>query len=276
MHNAAGGRKLFVMRNTFGLALAIVGLLAGCAHEQPIVAPASFRVMTYNIHHAAGTDEKLDVARIAAIVTKNHADLVAIQEVDVRTHRVPMDEPEELGRLTHMHVMFGKAIDFDGGGYGQVILSRFPISDAQVYKLPSRPNKEQRIAMAVMVSPGEGHKDFRFVTTHLDHQSNEDRVAQATELMRVLAPDSGSPMILAGDFNAWPDSAPMKLVFEHFIATGSEHWIPTVPSDRPKHKIDYILMSKEGRWVFAGSTVLDEPVASDHRPVIVNFAWKNR
>jgi endonuclease/exonuclease/phosphatase family metal-dependent hydrolase len=263
------------MKNWIAFSVVLIISLAGCAHqEQPATTPATFRVISYNIHHAEGTDGKLDVARIAEIVTRNHADLVAIQEVDVLTKRVPIDEPAELARLTHMHVQFGKAIDLQGGQYGQVILSRFPISNPHIYKLPSRPDKEQRIAIAVTVSPGDGHPDFRFVTTHLDHQDNGDRVKQATELMRVLAMDTAKPTILAGDFNSYPESEPMAKVFEHFDATDGKPWVPTVPSDKPRHKIDYILFSKGSPWISSDSKVLDESTASDHRPVRVDLAWR--
>ncbi len=38
--------------------------------------------MTYNIHHGEGTDGKLDLERIAALIKQEQADIVALQEVD--------------------------------------------------------------------------------------------------------------------------------------------------------------------------------------------------
>jgi endonuclease/exonuclease/phosphatase family metal-dependent hydrolase len=42
--------------------------------------------------------------------------------------------------------------------------------------------------------------------------------------------------------------------------------MPTFPVDRPTRQIDFILFRPSGRWKVVESRVLDEPVASDHRP----------
>ena len=44
-------------------------------------------VMTYNIHHGAGADKKIDLNRIAAVIQGESPDIVALQEVDCRTRR---------------------------------------------------------------------------------------------------------------------------------------------------------------------------------------------
>src|SRR5437762_3345786 len=80
--------------------------------------PLRLTVMRYNIHHCEGTDKKLDVARIAAVINAAKPDLVALQEVDRNTNRTNhVDQPAELAKLTKMHVFFGKAMDFEGGEY---------------------------------------------------------------------------------------------------------------------------------------------------------------
>src|SRR5690348_11220840 len=42
----------------------------------------TLRVMTYNIHVGVGMDKKLDLARVAGVINKQHPDLVGLQEVD--------------------------------------------------------------------------------------------------------------------------------------------------------------------------------------------------
>src|SRR6185436_14070578 len=42
----------------------------------------TIRVMTYNIHVGVGMDKKIDLPRIAAVINKQRADLVGLQEVD--------------------------------------------------------------------------------------------------------------------------------------------------------------------------------------------------
>ncbi|WP_237088696.1 endonuclease/exonuclease/phosphatase family protein [Paenibacillus larvae] len=41
-----------------------------------------FRVVTFNIHHGRGTDRKLNLDRIAQVIEKSQADVIALNEVD--------------------------------------------------------------------------------------------------------------------------------------------------------------------------------------------------
>ena len=86
-------------------------------------APPIVRALTYNIHHGEGTDGRLDLSRLAAIISSAAPDLVALQEVDLGTARAGgVDQLAELGRLTGMHPVFGKAMDYQGGAYGVGVL----------------------------------------------------------------------------------------------------------------------------------------------------------
>src|SRR5687768_15481548 len=97
--------------------------LIGCSPQQPAARGASdvdrppplrLRVLTYNIHHGEGVDGRLDLERIARVITAEEPDLVALQEVDVKTRRTGgVDQAAELARLTGMHFAFGKAIDYE-------------------------------------------------------------------------------------------------------------------------------------------------------------------
>ena len=105
-------------------------LLSAAPAETPTRDPRSLRVMTYNIHIGKGMDGKADLARIAGVIKSADVDVVALQEVDVKTRRsgVESDQLKELAKLTGMHGVFAKARDFDGGEYGQAVLSRRPIT----------------------------------------------------------------------------------------------------------------------------------------------------
>src|SRR4051812_5905020 len=75
--------------------------------------PPRIRVMTYNTHHGEGTDRKLDLPRIARIISDSKADLVALQEVDSMTKRTNgVDQTAEYAKLTGLHGVFGKAMDY--------------------------------------------------------------------------------------------------------------------------------------------------------------------
>src|SRR5687768_1108679 len=138
---------------SFLSALICVFLLGGCVSQPKNV---SMRVMTYNIHHGEGTDGKIDLERIAKLITDNKVDLVALQEVDRNTQRTGRrDMPAELAKLTNMRVTFGANIPLEGGEYGNAILSRHPFDLVMNYHLPKVVPGEQRGMLEVVVhAPG--------------------------------------------------------------------------------------------------------------------------
>ena len=235
----------------------------------------TLRILTYNIHHCEGVDRKLDVARIADIIRKQDCDLVALQEVDRNTKRSEnVDQLTELGRLTGMQPYFGKAIDFDGGEYGVGILSRLPIVVSKAINLPSDAKREQRVALEVFVKPETGPA-FVFVCTHLDHSADpSDRMDQNAELRRLFG-NGPSQAILAGDFNSTSDKSEMLPILDKWIDVDAEKRSPTIPAKDPKIKIDYIFVQKECPWSVDAAEVLNEPVASDHLPLVAKLRVKS-
>ena len=258
------------------LLLALLGLAPGCAGPS-VDAPAQpgaqpLVVLSYNIHHGEGVDGVFDLARLAQLIVDSGADLVALQEVDVGTSRASgVDQAAELGRLSGMHVAFGRAIDFAGGQYGDAVLSRWPIEGVQRIALPAAPDHELRVAVAVTVSPPDGGLRLRFVSTHLDHTTDPaDRVAQVGELNARLLP-AALPTLLVGDLNAQPDSKPMARLLDAGWLAADGDLAPTYPSDMPERKIDWVLLAPGSVGRVGEARVLHEPVASDHCPLLARW-----
>jgi endonuclease/exonuclease/phosphatase family metal-dependent hydrolase len=233
-------------------------------------AKPTLRVLSYNIHHGEGTDAKLDLPRLARVIRAADPDVVALQEVDDKTKRTKgVDQTAELARLTGLYGAFGKAIDFEGGGYGQAVLSRVPLGKGVVHTLPGEPDREQRIAFAVPLTL-DG-REFTFATTHLHHQSDDFRQKQAAKLTEVFA-DIKTPVIVAGDLNANPDSKPLALLTPKWtITTGKDLF--TFPATKPTKQIDYVLFRPQEALKVVAVTVIDEAVASDHRPLLAVLEW---
>jgi len=226
----------------------------------------TLRVLCYNIHHGEGTDGKVDLPRLARVIRSADPDLIALQEVDNRTKRTRgVDQTEELARLTGLHGRFGKAIDYEGGEYGQAVLSRFTPADATVHTLPGIPAREQRIAFEVRVKVAG--QDLSFVTTHLHHLESALREQQAAKLNELFA-DADRPIVLAGDLNATPESKPVANLASKWTLAISDPGLLTYPSVKPTKQIDYILFRPGGRFRVVEAQVIDEPIASDHRPVL--------
>lgn len=222
------------------------------------------RVLTYNIHHGEGRDRRFDYERLARIIGDAEPDLVALQEVDNGTDRSQgVDQATRLGELTKMHATFGRAMFYSGGQYGEAVLSRFPIIESRTRGLPFRYGQEPRSALVVRVKPGDVLPELLFAGTHFCHQSSETRLEQAQQLNALFPAKSGPPVILAGDLNSRRGRPPMDELL-------SERWTAAPTTEAP---IDYVLLRREDPWRIVESQVIDERVASDHRPVLVVLEW---
>ena len=231
------------------------------------------KVLTYNIHHGENMKQVLDLQGIANVILATNPDLVALQEVDSSTSRTSQsDQLKELASITGMYTYFVKAMDFDGGGYGTGILSRYPIDNSITLPLPSAKGNEPRAAGIVTIKlPGDS--TLRFVTTHLDAgKQATDRIAQANALAEYFR-ETATPVIMAGDFNALPASKEVTVLKQVFTDATSQLG-PTFPADSPKVKLDYIMVFPKHRWTITGARIIEETVASDHRPVLCELEIK--
>jgi endonuclease/exonuclease/phosphatase family metal-dependent hydrolase len=270
--------------SAFAVAAAACGGSSGGppeVHLAPVLAspPAvdTLRILAYNIHHGEGMDEVTDLERIAALIRSVDPDLVAVQEVDSVVGRTNgVDQAGELGRLTGMHPAFGRFMAYQGGAYGMAVLSRWPVEASENIRLPD--GAEPRSSVAVTVRLPRSGDLLRFVGIHF-YRTEEERLAQALHLEERLArgdgtngPDRGRlPTILAGDFNSTPGS----VVMDHLEVAWSN--VPkgadrlTFPSWAPEREIDFVLVRPGTRFRVLEARMLDEPVASDHRPMFVRL-----
>ncbi|MDQ7013132.1 MAG: endonuclease/exonuclease/phosphatase family protein [Planctomycetota bacterium] len=254
-----------------------VGCVGDWRTAPPARAPTTaaddvLRVLTYNIHHGAGTDSVLDLERIARVITDATPDLVGLQEVDNGASRTgDVDQAATLGSLTGMHHAFAPFMDFQGGQYGLAVLSKHPIVSARVIDLPPG-RSEPRSALAVEVAPADKPR-VTIVCLHFDWlEGDAERFAQAQALIAAL--DSEDGVILAGDFNDTPDSRTIR-AFEdagYAIAQPAVGNGLTFPADLPTKRIDFVMHRPAFAFV-GGVEVLDEKVASDHRPVLAVLEW---
>lgn len=247
------------------LAIVTIVLLAGCSHIDPgRQRQPTLRVLTYNVHHCQGTDGKFDYGRIARIINDLKPDIAALQEIDVGTNRASgVDQAAILAELTGLNYTFGRAIDFDSGQYGLAILSRFDIRDVTNTPLETQPGSEPRIALAAHIKLDAGPGEIIFVDTHLCHRNERVRTMQTVQLNEFADSEGDFPVILAGDFNARPKSAPMNVLLK-------SNWLDAVA---PQSRIDYVLLRKNDPWEIIEVRIVDEPIASDHDPVLVTLRW---
>lgn len=263
-------------RAALGLAVLAALAEAGCAAAG---APArralpeaggtdTIRILAYNIHHAEGMDGALDLARIAALIRQVDPDVATIQEVDsVTTRTGRIDQAAELGRLTGMQPAFGRFMPYRGGAYGMAVLTRWPVERVRNLRLPD--GEEPRTALSVIVRTPRAQRRLRVVGIHL-YATETERLAQALRLDEALR-DEEIPTILAGDFNSTPGSRVMRKLAGswHIVDKGADHL--TFPSYGPEREIDYVLLRPDTSFEVLRHRLRDEPVASDHRPLVIDL-----
>jgi endonuclease/exonuclease/phosphatase family metal-dependent hydrolase len=262
------------------LVAGLIVLVAGSALRAEL--PDEIRVVTYNIHHGEGTDRKIDLKRIANLLLAVEPHVVALQELDQGTRRAGgVDQPAELAKLTGMQVVFGRNIDFDGGGYGTAVLTKLPVKSHTKVKLksfyaPTKENPEQR-GVQILELGDEAESGLLFLNTHLDYRPpDEERMASAKTINELVAKHGDQPAILAGDLNATPESGPIEELRKQWQIAGMEAEakpssalpILTFPAEKPDKWIDYVLVRPAEKWEVVEVRVLDEGVVSDHRPLL--------
>jgi endonuclease/exonuclease/phosphatase family metal-dependent hydrolase len=150
------------------------------------------------------------------------------------------------------------------------VLSRYKIIEHRVIALPYTPGerREPRVAVMTIVQLPGGRK-IAFISTHLDHTAHSpDRLPQAKAIDEQLR-NLKEPAILAGDFNCQPDDPPMQELAKNWtmVSSGGESFVV----DNRRIKIDHVLVKPRERFRVIESRVIDERVASDHRPVVVKL-----
>ena len=199
-----------------------------------------------------------------------------------------------------------------GGGrrrFGNMILSRLPVDRIlrHVLPWPAEPTTRNMPRMLLDVVVHSPFAPLRIMTTHLEYFSAELRTAQVhaireifrTSILRARQPQqegkgpyargaSPGSAILAGDFNM-PPHDPLKLSLSEPIGAGVpglvDAWTAVHPqtphppsfciADQtygPPHCCDFVLVSQDLAPRLRGAAYDISTRASDHQPVLVEFA----
>ena len=234
-------------------------------------AHAALRILSYNIHHANPPSRGglIDLDAIARVIQNADADLVALQEVDKNTRRSGgVDQAKTIAEKTGMYYHFFKAIDHEGGEYGLAILSKQPLKQTKLVRLPQEMKAEERIlAYAELKING---KKLVFANTHLDAYTAQNRVVQMQHIVEVFK-KLKTPVILCGDLNSTAGTDPINLLDQHFQRSCTSDCPGTIPALKPRKTIDFVAL-KNADWKVVSHEALAETYASDHRPVLVQYA----
>ena len=255
---------------------------------------AKLRLLTFNVAHARGTLPvhqglrsavriRRNLLKIAALIRKLTADIVAVQEID--------ENSSWNGRYNHLTFLsehcglpitaMGLTNQREGRyplNYGNGVLSRFPIKHAESEVFgPSQLGGKGFLLAEVELAAG---RHLPLINVHLHHASRKQRLLQADMLMKFITQrtvERGghwiAPPVICGDFNNaahLPDATAMLLGFCE--ETNNYTLLPktgrTFPAALPAFALDFVFLPQECQVVHAE---IVRCYLSDHRPVLVEF-----
>lgn len=226
------------------------------------------RVMSYNIEGHAVLKRRRHLEEIGAVIRQMRPDIVGLQEVHRNTHEKRSgDQIAELAASTRMELYFGRSVEGWGGEYGNAILTRGRVLNAEVHPLPGE--GEARTVLQSHVEVGD--RTYTFVVTHLAAWFRFARGTRASQLQKLgqIIDSTDAPFILVGDFNASPQAREMKSFLAHErLQICGEH---VESSHRLSRKrLDYIFSDRACKvrdsWVIRLGP-------SDHWPLVADLEW---
>lgn len=226
--------------------------------------PFELTVMTYNVHDAIGMDRNVEPERISGAIVACDPDLVAVQEADSCSRRYDYRNMfAEMNEGTNLLGYYCPTIvvDDEGGKYGIGMMTRTEPVAFYNYDLPGK-QEARKIFIAE-------YPDFFFASTHFSYVGSE--ALESAKIVAGLVEKLSKPMILGGDFNSRPGSAAIDALTGKFTIV-SQTSMPTYPADNPVATLDYIMVYDPwGTIDVIHSETVDEPMASDHRPVVARL-----
>lgn len=241
----------------------------------------SIKLVTYNIHNAIGRDRRYDLQRIAKVIKMEDPDVVALQEVDDGMTRSRFDRQARLlGEWLGMHHSHCITLPCEWGGFGNAVLSRFPLLRKERYDISHPSGREPRYCLRVDVEVAPNAL-LHIFNCHLGLATREREWQQRQMLSDaiLLSRDLEHPVALLGDFNDRPLQVVHQRMRQYFkdayMSTG-KRFGATFRLGWLKWKLDHIYLSPDVHVV--DSWVLRKPpanIASDHRPLValVEAEW---
>jgi endonuclease/exonuclease/phosphatase family metal-dependent hydrolase len=232
------------------------------------------RLLTYNIHKGVGSDRRYRLERTIDVIREQDPDLICLQEVDrnvrrSRFHDQPSLLAEQLGASAHLYQL---NVPHREGGYGNLVLSRWPFVNHQHVCIRHR-RRKPRGAQLVVVNTPQG--PLHLVNWHLGLRERERRW-QALHLFnhRAFQDSAHLPTIIAGDYNDWRNT----LGRHHFLRHGFHQ--ATAPARRFRSFPSFLALASLDKVFYRGEIHVRHAAivrtrlarrASDHLPLVLDF-----
>lgn len=234
------------------------------------------RLLTYNIHKGIGGRDRLyRLERVIEVIRESRADVVCLQEVDRNVRRSRFDDQPALiqNEFGYDFAIFQFNHRVGKGGYGNMILSRYPIFKRHNISLRYKGRKNRRAQIALLRFHKGG--EMRLVNWHLGLGERE----RHWQVRHLLTHESfrgydGVPTLIAGDTNDWRNTLKGGAFQDHEMSqvTAPPSRYRSFPAYMPVGSLDKAFICK--RLSIEGAHVINTSLsrqASDHLPLVVDF-----
>lgn len=239
---------------------------------------STVRIATYNIHKCVGMDRRFSPERIADVIRELDADVVALQEVVCRSGRGRRDNQAEfLAEELGVKFCLGDNRKHQGGDYGNVILSRFPILSFENHDISVNRREPRGCLRAEIEVPVA--RSFHFANLHMGTSYFERRQQGRKLLARHVLEDPKivGKRIVAGDFNEWVSGMTTRLFKSKFRSVDAKEHLGTsrtFPGIAPLLHLDHVYFDEEFTLLNADLHKSKKAlIASDHLPIVADFEF---
>lgn len=240
------------------------------------------RVVTWNIHKGiGGIDRFYRLERIVEVLKGLAPDVALLQEVSDNLPRSRFHDQAEMlaAELGMPHLAFHPEHRFKVGGYGNAILSRWPLLDVHHVDLTIGTRKRRGVLQArARVRFESGSRTIVIQNMHLGLVGSE----RGQQLERFLASHpfqrlhERTPIVVGGDLNdVWGTLGPRFLVPSGFRRAGPLE--NTFPAAFPVRPLDALFIRGDlvvHRSAHPLRTGLSRQ-ASDHLPLVADLSLKS-
>lgn len=251
----------------------LTALLLGAAIPQGVAAQQtlSLRVLSLNMKEG-GSYADYKAQPYVEFIRQYNPDVVLLQEMDNFTSRNGnKDLLTEIAAELGMFPYYAKSFTYQGGGFGVAVLSKYPYFKAgRVISSPEGAKEPRACGWVCIQLPGG--ETVRVASVHLAVESEDLRVKNMADYNKELLADSETPTILAGDFNATPESNTVAYARINWQNLGGTTDF-TIPSSGPNRRLDYI-MGFPKHWTCQTFKVDAQPSLSDHCALIADLTYE--
>ena len=246
------------MKKLIAVAVVAVTCASPSFAEKPY--DGEIRIVSYNVRHCRGADNKVDAAKTAGAIKSVNPDFACLNEV----------KPEMARRLGKLTGMFATHC---GMRSNNAILSRIPPVRIEEVALPWASFGPRSLMICEF-------PDFAVGVMHFDCGEKAVRCRlESAKVVRETLARYAKPVFIAGDWNAEPDTRPvqeLKKCLKILSAENVRTWHgfgqhKKLQPGKDEYCIDYVAVTAKSaeRVSLSETHVVKDDVTSDHYPVVV-------